>query len=51
MNRNRVYKWGCRVVAAVLLLLLPALLAELKIHLVIEIFSFALFAISFNLLY
>lgn len=51
MNRNRVYKWGCRVVAAVLLLLLPALLPELKIHLVIEIFIFALFAISFNLLY
>lgn len=52
MSHRRAFKiqigWG--IIAAILLLLLPMILPEVKIHLANEILIFALFGVSFNLL-
>jgi len=51
MKRGRMYQWLLAVAIFIFLLLVPRLLPEIKIHLVIEILIFALFAVSFNLAY
>ena len=51
MSRFRAYQIGSAIAVAVLLLVLPFLLREAKVHLAIEVIIYALFAISFNLLF
>lgn len=51
MSRLRAYQIGLGIGVAVLLLLLPFLLRETKVHLATEALIYALFAISFNLLF
>jgi len=52
MSRNRIYKiTGAVATVFLLLVLAPKFLPEMKIHLATEIMIFALFAVSFNLLY
>lgn len=51
MRHFRVSKiiWG--IIAAILLLIIPRVLPEIRIHLATEILIYALFAVSFNLLF
>jgi branched-chain amino acid transport system permease protein len=51
MKASRVYSIGMVVVAAVLILLLPRILPQMYVHRIIEVLVFALFAVSFNLLF
>jgi branched-chain amino acid transport system permease protein len=50
LSRKQVSQSIQVVVAVILLFLLPLIISEMKIHLLIEIFIFSLFAVSFNLL-
>jgi branched-chain amino acid transport system permease protein len=50
MSGKQIFNWGCWIVAIFLLVRLPAIVPEMKVHLAIEILIFALFAVSFNLL-
>jgi branched-chain amino acid transport system permease protein len=49
MNPSRIYLWSLTAVIFIFLLFVPKFLPEMKIHLIIEILIFALFAVSFNL--
>ncbi|OGP48304.1 MAG: hypothetical protein A3K30_07540 [Deltaproteobacteria bacterium RBG_13_51_10] len=50
MSRTRIHQIAGIIISA-LLLLAPFYLPEIRVHLLIEILIFALFALSFNLLY
>ncbi len=50
MNSRRPYQWGGGIVA-LFLLLLPILLSQMGVNLAIEVLIYALFGLSFNLLY
>jgi branched-chain amino acid transport system permease protein len=51
MNRARVFQVSLTAFIAVLLLALPRILPEMYVHRVTEVLGYALFAVSFNLLF
>jgi len=51
MNNLRTYQLGLGIAGAVLMLLVPYLFPVMYIHLAVEILIYALFAVSFNLLF
>lgn len=51
MNQKRTFQIAIAIWTAAFLLLVPVLLPEFHVHLVSEILIFALFAVSFNLLF
>jgi branched-chain amino acid transport system permease protein len=51
MGRVRIYQFVAGLVCVALLVLLPSLLSEARINLASEVLIYALFAISFNLLF
>jgi branched-chain amino acid transport system permease protein len=51
MSRAKVYQSGAALLALVLLLILPKLLSEMYVNRVTEVLVYALFAVSFNLLF
>jgi len=51
MSRLRAYQLGSGIAVAVFSLLVPFILPQIGIHLAIEVLIYALFAISFNILF
>jgi branched-chain amino acid transport system permease protein len=51
MSRARVIQTGLVAIVVILLLALPRLLPEMYVHRVTEVLGYALFAVSFNLLF
>jgi branched-chain amino acid transport system permease protein len=51
MNNLRTYQLGLGIAGAALILLIPYLFPEMYLHLGVEILIYALFAVSFNLLF
>lgn len=51
MKGHRIPQWGWGILAFILLLLIPKILPEIKIHLATEILIMGLYTLSFNLLY
>jgi len=51
MNSSRAYPIGGIVIAAAFLLLAPKILPAMKVHLATEVLIYALWAVSFNLLF
>jgi branched-chain amino acid transport system permease protein len=51
MSRAKVYQSGAALLALALLLILPKLISEMYVNRVTEVLVYALFAVSFNLLF